>query len=74
MTTAQAIVEHLKALLESVQREVLDFVKSLESRQTDPSQDTEDAAWSQFSLASALRDMEDEKPPYTFGDTKGSFP
>ena len=34
---------------------------------------TEEAAWSGFSLASALRGMEGEDVPYTLGDVTESF-
>jgi hypothetical protein len=73
MTTAQAIFEHLKSLPDSAQREVLDFIKFLESRREELIQREEDAAWSRFSLASALRGMEDEETPYTVADLKESF-
>jgi vacuolar-type H+-ATPase subunit D/Vma8 len=72
MTTAQAILERLKDLPDSAQQEVLDFVKSLESRRAELAQE-EDAAWSGFSLASAMRGMEDEETPYTLADLKESF-
>jgi hypothetical protein len=74
MTTAQAILEHLKSLPDSAQREVLDFIKFLESRREERIQgDDEDAAWSRFSLASAMRGMEDEETLYTVADLKESF-
>lgn len=73
MTTAQAILEHLKSLPDSAQREVLDFIKFLESRREELIQREEDAMWSRFSLASALRGMEDEETPYTVADLKESF-
>lgn len=73
MTTTQAIAQHIQALPETAQREVLDFVEFLESR-TNPSAVREgDAAWSAFSLASAMRGMEDESLPYTTADMKESF-
>lgn len=68
MTTAQAIVEHLKALPESAQQEVRDFVKFLESRRAELAHGQEDTAWSRFSLAAAMRGMEDEETPYTPAD------
>lgn len=73
MTTAQAILEHLRGLPDSLQQEVLNFVKSLASRRAESASGKEDAAWSQFSLASALRDMEDEETPYTLADLKEPF-
>jgi len=72
MTTAQAILEHLKSLPDSAQQEVLDFIKFLESRRAGLVQKEEDA-WSGFSLASAMRGMEDEETPYTLADLKESF-
>jgi hypothetical protein len=73
MTTAQAILEHLRSLPDSAQREVLDFIKFLESRREELIQREEDAAWSRLSLASAMRGMEDEETPYTVADLKESF-
>lgn len=73
MTTAQAILERLKDLPDSAQREVLDFVKFLESRQAETGSREEDTAWSHLSLVSAMRDMEDEETPYTLADLKESF-
>ena len=73
MTTAQAILEHLRSLPDALQQEVLSFVKSLASRRTEARPAEEDAAWSQFSLAAALRDMEDEETAYTLDDLKESF-
>ena len=71
MTTSEAIVERLKSLPDPVQKEVLDFVEFLESRRT--GRDVSDTEWNRFSLASALRGMEDENPPYTLDDLKVSF-
>jgi len=73
MTTTEAILQHLRSLPDSAQREVLDFVRFLESRREELTQREEDAMWSRFSLASALRDMEDEDTPYTLADLKESF-
>lgn len=73
MTTAQAIARHIETLPEAAQREVLDFVEFLESM-TEPGIVRErDGAWSSFSLASAMRGMEDEPSPYTVADLKESF-
>ncbi len=70
MTTTQAIIQHLKSLPDSVQREVLDFIEFLESRQKKSNAREEDISWSAFSLASAMRGMEDEETPYTLADVK----
>jgi len=73
MTTTEAIIQHLRSLPDSAQREVLDFIKFLECRRGELVQREEDMAWSRFSLASALRGMEDEETTYTLADLKESF-
>ena len=73
MTTAQRIAHRVKKLPEAAQREVLDFVEFLRSR-TGPDEGQEgDASWRDFSLASAMRGMEDEPTPYTSADLKEAF-
>ena len=73
MTTAQVIARHLQALPEAAQREVLDFVEFLQSRREGPVVGKDDVSWSDFSLAAAMRGMEDEATPYTAADLKESF-
>jgi hypothetical protein len=73
MTTVQAIAQHIEALPADARREVLDFVEFLEFRARPSSRDEGDAAWSLFSLASAVRGMEDESSPYTTADLKETF-
>jgi hypothetical protein len=73
MTTAQAIIQHLKSLPDSAQREVLDFIELMEARRKGLTVGEEETAWSGFSLASAMRGMEDEETPYTLADLKGAF-
>ena len=73
MTTAEAILQHLKSLPDSAQREVLDFVQFLESRRKQPADREEDRVWSDFSLTSAMRGMEGEETPYSLADIKESF-
>jgi len=73
MTTAQTIVEHLSALPISAQQEVLDFVEFIEARRRDRTVREDDISWSAFSLASAMRGMEDEDSLYTVADLKESF-
>lgn len=73
MTTAEAIIQRLKSLPDSAQREVLDFVEFLESRRKDRTLRKDDVSWSDFSLASAMRGMEDEDSAYTRTDLKESF-
>ena len=73
MTTAEAIIQHLKSLPDSAQREVLDFVQFLESRRKGLARREEDVAWSDLSLSSAMRGMEDEGALYTVADIKEPF-
>ncbi len=61
MTTAQAIAQHIETLPEAARREVLDFETKTQRRVVRES----DPAWSSFSLASAMRGMEDEPSLYT---------
>ncbi len=69
MTTAEAIVRSLEPLPEAAKREVLDFVEFIKARREEERPTDEDAAWSEFSLASAMRGMEEESP-YSLADLK----
>ncbi|MDY0168472.1 MAG: DUF2281 domain-containing protein [Thermoguttaceae bacterium] len=73
MTTSQAISQRVQALPEAAQREVLDFVEFLHARTEAAAASEADTAWPDFSLASAMRGMEDEASPYTAADLKESF-
>jgi hypothetical protein len=73
MTTAQAIVQQLLALSEDAQREVLDFVEFIKVRNAIHSDRQEESDSSSLSLASAMKDMEDEQSPYTLEDIKETF-
>ena len=73
MTTAQAIAQHVQVLPERTQREVLDFVEFLQSRTKPSAVREDDAAWSDFSLTSAMRGMEYESIPYAKADLKEFF-
>jgi len=73
MTTTEAILQHLKTLPNSAQREVLDFVQFLESRRKELPEREEDLVWSDFSLTSAMRGMENEETLYSLADIKESF-
>jgi hypothetical protein len=52
---------------------VLDFVEFLESRRQGRIAQENDITWSAFSLASAMRGMEDEELPYRLADIKEAF-
>ncbi len=73
MSTVETIMQRVKSLPDSLQREVLNFVEFLQSRQRRAAATGEDQAWSQFSLASAMRGMEDEDSPYSLDDLQESF-
>jgi hypothetical protein len=73
MTIAEVIVQRLKLLPASAQREVLDFIGFLESRRQEHTLREGEVTWSAFSLASAMRGMEDEETPYTLADLKEVF-
>jgi len=70
MTTTETIVQRLKSLPASAQREVLDFVEFLQSRRQEHTARKDEVAWSAFSLDSAMRGMEEEETPYTLADIK----
>ena len=84
MPVTERINERVRRLPERAQAEVLDFVEFLltkseretrkpETTEQEPAQQ-EERAWNQFSLASALRGMEDEDgPDYTEDDLKERF-
>lgn len=73
MTTIERIANHLRSMAEPEQKEVLDFVEFLQSRHETSKDREEDAMWTDLSLASAMRGMEDEDSPYTQADIKESF-
>ncbi len=68
MTVAEQIIQHIKALPETVQSEVLDFVEHLESKKN-----IEKTDWSTLSLSQAMRGMESEDSPYSTDDLKEMF-
>jgi hypothetical protein len=73
MTLAEKIFTHLQALPEGDQAEVLDFVEFLQNKsKRRKAEDEERTEWSAFSLAQALRGMEDE-PGYSEDDLKERF-
>jgi len=69
MVLEETIIKHLHALSESEQVEVLNFVAYLRLK----SEKQEDTYWSNISLCSAMRGMEDEQTPYSLEDLKESF-
>ena len=53
------------ALPEDAQREVLDFVEFIKTRNVGQIERQEESAWSALSLASAMKGMEDERSRHT---------
>ena len=66
MSLEEKIMRNIQELPESKQAEVLDFVEYLRTK-------TEERDWSEFSLTSAMRGMENEDSPYSLEDIKESF-
>jgi len=75
MTTLESIHQYAQMLPDSLQREVLDFIRFLVfKRKQETTLEQDDIEWSDFSLASAMRGMEDEDTPvYTTDDLKEVF-
>ena len=66
MTTAEQINKNLQKLPATFQQQVLDFVEFILHKRI-----SEDQEWSEFSLAQAMRGLEnDEMPEYTDADLK----
>ena len=63
------MIKHILALPESKQLEVLDFVEYLRSK----AEKQEIKDWTDLSLSSAIRGMEEEQTPYSLNDLKESF-
>lgn len=63
MNLEEKIIRHIQELPESKKAEVLGFVEYLRSK-------TEKRSWSEFSLSSAMRGMENEDSTYSFKDIK----
>ena len=65
----ETIMKHIQTLAESKQIEIFDFVEYLRSKVE--KQEIKD--WTDFSLSSAMRGIEDEETPYSLNDLKESF-
>ncbi len=63
------IIQKMQSLPEDKQAEVLDFVDFLERKLAAE----ENRAWSEFSLTSAMRGMEDEEELYSLDELKMRF-
>jgi uncharacterized membrane protein YqiK len=69
MSLAEKIMEYVQTLPESKQVEVLGFVEYLRSK----AEKQEIKDWTDLSLSSAMRGIEEEQTPYTLNDIKESF-
>jgi hypothetical protein len=66
MSLEEKIIQQVHDLPEHKKVEVLDFVEYLRTK-------SEEKEWSDLSLSSAMRGMEDENTPYSLNDLKESF-
>jgi hypothetical protein len=74
MVIAEQIQQYVQKLPASFQAEVLDFVEYLLAKAERETLRHEERVWSDLSLASAMRGMEDEDPAiYTTADLKVVF-
>jgi hypothetical protein len=74
MPTVEKISEYLSKMPDPYQAEVLHYVEYLWAKLQGQERDLEDLAWQEFSLASALRDMDEaNEVTYTKDDLKEIF-
>jgi len=66
MSLENKIIQQVHDLPENKKAEVLDFVEYLKTK-------NEEKDWSDLSLSSAMRGMENEDTPYSLDDLKESF-
>ena len=69
MILTDKIIENIKALPKSKQMEILDFVEYLRAK----TEKEERKEWTDFSLATAMRGIEEEKISYSMHDLKEIF-
>ena len=68
MSLAEKIIQHVNALPEIKQVEVLDFVEYLHLKMSQ----RKNMEWSDLSLGAAMRGMEEEPSSYTLSDLRES--
>ncbi|MGZ8846114.1 MAG: DUF2281 domain-containing protein [Pyrinomonadaceae bacterium] len=69
--STEHIANRLERLPPSLQREVLDFIEFLSQKVANGEAVSEDAAWQRFSLAQAMKGLDDEESPeYSEADLK----
>ena len=69
MNITAKLLENINKLPESKQLELADFIERL----TQTADDEEGLNWSDLSVASAIRGMENEEFPYTIDDLKETY-
>ena len=74
MMASKRIHEYVQRLPEPLQAEVLDFVEFLLTKVGHNSVQQEERAWTNFSLAMAMRGMEDEDTRRRSRSASGSLP
>ena len=73
MTIKDTVLQHLQALPETAQVEVLDFIEFLEMKAGIGGNDLEQTDWSGLSLSQAMRGMGNEPSLYTISDLKEKY-
>jgi len=75
MTIAEQIHLQVQVLPENFQKEALHFVEFLafKTKQEKTEPDADENSWNGFSLAMAMRGMEEEGPEYSLEDLKEAF-
>jgi hypothetical protein len=74
MPTVEKISEYVAKMPDPYQAEVLHYVEYLWSKLQSQERDPDDLLWQEFSLASALRDMDEvDEVTYTKDDLKEIF-
>jgi hypothetical protein len=73
MNEKETIFYKLSKLPKEKQNEVIDFIDFLSNKNTDIEIPDENIEWSKFSMAHAIRGLEDEPDLYTLEDLKEKF-
>lgn len=74
MLAVENIQQYVQKLPQPLQVQVLDFVAYLLQQMERETTFADESVWAVFSLASAMRGMEDEETPlYTLSDLKVAF-
>lgn len=69
MSLEETIIKHVHTLPKSEQAEAMNFIEYLQTK----AEKREMKDWTDLSLSSAMRGMEDEETPYSLEDLKETF-